>query len=68
MTTHYQIVLNEVCSSGYVVVDHLIDDEALVIIGEADAAEEGASKALSSLFEGDLIPGDDDDEAGADGE
>lgn len=59
---HYQIDLEEVSSTGYVIAEHLTDDEALVAIGEADAAVDGA--AMSSLFEGDLFPGDDEDEDG----
>lgn len=65
-TTHYQLNLEEVSANGYVIAEHLADNEALVAIEEANAAVEGAAKALSSLFEG-LFPGNDDDGAGVDG-
>lgn len=67
VSTHYQLNLEEVSSNGYVVDEHLINDEVLVAIEEADATMEGATKALSSLFEGELFPGDDEDAAGANG-
>lgn len=64
VSTHYQLNLKDASANGYVVAEHLTDDEAVVGIEEADAAMEGAAKALSSLFEGDHFPSDDEDEAG----
>lgn len=60
--THYKLNLLEVSANGYIVAEHLTDDEGMVAIEEADTAVEGASKAMSSLFECDLFPYDDDDE------
>jgi len=60
VSTHY-IVNFEQVATGYIVPDG--DEDAMVnAMEQADAATEGAASTLSKLFEGDLLPGAEDDE------
>ena len=61
VSTHYIIDLEQV-ATGYIVAKGADEDAAVAAIEQAAAAAEGAATALSGLFEGELLPGADDDE------
>ena len=61
VSTHYIIDLEQV-PMGYVIAKGADEDAAVAAIEQAAAAAEGAATALSGIFEGELLPGADDDE------
>ena len=57
----HNIVNFKQLATGYIV-PHGDEDAMVNAMEQADAATEGAASALSKLFEGDLLPGAEDDE------